>query len=45
VPAATTPWARGVWELAIDLCSPEMLPADAAPQTKARILLGRAKAY
>jgi Tfp pilus assembly protein PilF len=37
--------ARGVWELAIDLCSPEMLPADAAPQTKARILLGRAKAY
>jgi Tfp pilus assembly protein PilF len=37
--------ARGVWELAIDLCSPEMLPADATPQTKARILLGRAKAY
>ncbi|GAB2178881.1 hypothetical protein [Dongia sp. agr-C8] len=37
--------ARGVWELAIDLCSPEMLPADAAPAVKARILLGRAKAY
>ena len=37
--------ARGVWELAIDLCSPEMLPADTAPETKARILLGRAKAY
>ena len=37
--------ARGVWELAIDLCSPEMLPGDASPQTKARVLLGRAKAY
>lgn len=37
--------ARGVWDLAIDLCSPEMLPADASPQTKARVLLGRAKAY
>ncbi|WP_395021524.1 tetratricopeptide repeat protein [Dongia sp.] len=37
--------ARGVWDLAIDLCAPEMLPADASPQTKARILLGRAKAY
>lgn len=37
--------ARGVWDLAIDLCAPEMLPADAAPQTKARVLLGRAKAY
>jgi tetratricopeptide (TPR) repeat protein len=37
--------ARGVWELAIDLCSPEMLPADASSTTKAHILLGRAKAY
>jgi tetratricopeptide (TPR) repeat protein len=36
---------RGVWELAIDLCSLEMLPADASAETKARILLGRAKAY
>jgi tetratricopeptide (TPR) repeat protein len=37
--------ARGVWELAIDLCSPEMLPADAPDATKARVLAGRAKAY
>jgi tetratricopeptide (TPR) repeat protein len=37
--------ARGVWELAIDLCSPEMLPADASDATKAHILAGRAKAY
>jgi tetratricopeptide (TPR) repeat protein len=37
--------ARGVWELAIDLCSPEMLPADASSATRAHILLGRAKAY
>ncbi len=37
--------ARGVWELAIDLCAPEMLPADAPDATKARVLLGRAKAY
>jgi tetratricopeptide (TPR) repeat protein len=37
--------ARGVWELAIDLCSPEMLPADAPDSTKAHVLAGRAKAY
>jgi Tfp pilus assembly protein PilF len=37
--------ARGVWELAIDVCSPEMLPADVTPAQKASALLGRAKAY
>jgi Tfp pilus assembly protein PilF len=37
--------ARRVWELAIDLCSPEMLPAGVADPTKAHILLGRAMAY
>ena len=37
--------ARGVWELAIDLCAPEMLPADAPDATKAHVLAGRAKAY
>jgi tetratricopeptide (TPR) repeat protein len=37
--------ARGVWELAIDLCDPEMLPADASPAIKAHVLLGRASAY
>jgi Tfp pilus assembly protein PilF len=37
--------ARGVWELAIDLCSPELLPSDASSATKARLLLGRAAAY
>jgi tetratricopeptide (TPR) repeat protein len=36
---------RGVWELAIDLCAPEMLPASAPDSTKARVLMGRAKAY
>jgi tetratricopeptide (TPR) repeat protein len=37
--------ARGVWELAIDLCSPELLPADASGTTKAHVLIGRAQAY
>jgi len=37
--------ARGVWELAIDLCSPEMLPANASDATKAHLLVGRARAY
>ena len=37
--------ARGVWELAIDLCSPELLPADASSAAKAHILNGRAQAY
>ncbi len=37
--------ARGVWELAIDLCSPELLPADATDTTKAHILFGRGQAY
>jgi tetratricopeptide (TPR) repeat protein len=37
--------ARGVWELAIDVGSPEMLPADVTPAQKASALLGRAKAY
>jgi Tfp pilus assembly protein PilF len=37
--------ARGVWELAIDLCSPEILPANTPDTTKAHILLGRARAY
>jgi tetratricopeptide (TPR) repeat protein len=37
--------ARGVWELAIDLCSPELLPADATGATKSHILIGRAQAY
>jgi tetratricopeptide (TPR) repeat protein len=37
--------ARGVWELAIDLCSPELLPADASGATKAHLLFGRAQAY
>jgi Tfp pilus assembly protein PilF len=37
--------ARGVWELAIDVCSPEMLPANVTPAEKASALLGRAKAY
>lgn len=37
--------ARGVWELAIDLCAPELLPAQAPDATKARVLMGRAKAY
>jgi Tfp pilus assembly protein PilF len=37
--------ARGVWELAIDLCSPELMPADTPDTTKAHILLGRAAAY
>ncbi len=37
--------ARGVWELAIDLCSPELLPADATGATKAHILFGRGQAY
>jgi tetratricopeptide (TPR) repeat protein len=37
--------SRGVWELAIDLCAPEMLPADASAEAKAHVLLGRAAAY
>jgi Tfp pilus assembly protein PilF len=37
--------ARGVWDLAIDVCSPEMLPADVTPEQKAQALLGRALAY
>jgi tetratricopeptide (TPR) repeat protein len=37
--------ARGVWELAIDLCSPEILPAGASDAAKAHVLLGRSKAY
>jgi Tfp pilus assembly protein PilF len=37
--------ARGVWELAIDLCSPELLPANASSAMKAQVLLGRAAAY
>jgi Tfp pilus assembly protein PilF len=37
--------SRAVWELAIDLCSPEMLPADTPDATKAHILLDRARAY
>src|SRR6185369_3539390 len=36
---------RGVWDLAIDVCSPEMLPADVTPEQKAQALLGRALAY
>jgi Tfp pilus assembly protein PilF len=37
--------SRGVWELAIDVCSPEMLPADVTPEHKAQALLGRSRAY
>jgi Tfp pilus assembly protein PilF len=37
--------ARGVWDLAIDVCSPEMLPADVTPEQKAQALLGRSRAY
>jgi Tfp pilus assembly protein PilF len=37
--------SRGVWDLAIDLCAPEMLPAGTPDVTKAHILLGRALAY
>lgn len=37
--------ARGVWELAIDLCSPELLPADATGAARAHVLIGRAQAY
>ncbi len=37
--------ARGVWELALDLCSPELLPAGASAESRAHVLRGRAKAY
>jgi Tfp pilus assembly protein PilF len=37
--------SRGVWDLAIDLCAPEMLPAGTLDATKAHILFGRALAY
>jgi tetratricopeptide (TPR) repeat protein len=37
--------SRGVWDLAIDLCDPEMLPADTPDATKAHVLLDRARAY